>query len=80
MLKQLLSSRPDTGYTSFSEMRKSGVFAVGFTYRERVEKRPAKTDGAFQNLPLQWNGEEQLAIRELDGVIRFCAVKVQGST
>jgi tRNA(Ile)-lysidine synthase len=29
-------------------------------------------------LPLQWNGEEQLAIRELDGVIQFSRCESTG--
>lgn len=78
MLKQLLSSRSDSkihlvfGNAEIRCFR--GQLYVRIASREKVGKAGA----ASPNLPLQWNGEEQLPIRELDGVIQFSRCQSTG--
>ena len=78
MLKQLLSSRSDSRIHVVFGNAEIRCFRGQLHVQRASREKAGKTDGAFQNLPLQWNGEEQLAIRELDGVIQFSRCQSTG--
>jgi len=78
MLRQLLSSRPDSKIHVVFGNAEIRCFRGLLHMRRASSEKARKTAAVLENWRLEWNGEEQLAISELDGVIQFSRCQSTG--